>query len=364
MTTVNPQYAGFLAVGFGPNIQISSVIAGNALSITTTTTSLHGYVTLAGANTYSGGTTIGNAVNITASNNLAFGTGPVTAGPGFTLSDGTGVTLANNFSSGANTFYEAAGSGTIALTGNLTGSGTFDKDGSSTLVQRLQQPGRSAIEHYRQPRRGGDGSDCRRQRCSCIGGAGACESGSARHRRDRPARPTSAKIIAWGVSLGLCQGDGSLHIAYDHHNHTLRYRSTAPSAATTPSTVRWSPELFGKEVSVLVPGMGPVKGVSYPAFIDAPGGAMQLAFRRGQSGDGSWWLFDYDPALHAWKSGWQYDHGRLVIAAASASGDWTAWQVHDAAPGPFGSEPLVDDHLLKDREILSVFMQKSPRRGA
>jgi fibronectin-binding autotransporter adhesin len=117
-----------------PNLLISSVIAGNALNIITTNTNDYAYITLAGTNTYSGGTTFGNYIDVTASNNLAFGIGNVATGSGFTLSDGTTVTLANNFSSGSNTFYESAGSGTLTLNGNLTGSGTFDKNGGSTLV--------------------------------------------------------------------------------------------------------------------------------------------------------------------------------------------------------------------------------------
>ena len=117
------------------------------------------------------------------------------------------------------------------------------------------------------------------------------------------------------VSLGLCDGDGSLHVAYDHHNHTLRYRFTAPGVATDPEKIQWSADLFGPETSVLEKENGPVKTVSYPAFIEAPGGAMQLAFRRGQSGDGSWWLHDYDPSSHRWIRGWQYDNGSI--------GNWT-----------------------------------------
>ena len=113
------------------------------------------------------------------------------------------------------------------------------------------------------------------------------------------------------VSLGLCVGDGSLHVSYDHHNHTLRYRMTRPGVATNPDATPWTADLFGAETAVLVPDDGPVHTVCYPAFIEAPGGAMQLAFRRGQSGDGSWWLFDYDPARHAWTRGWQYDNGHV-----------------------------------------------------
>lgn len=115
------------------------------------------------------------------------------------------------------------------------------------------------------------------------------------------------------VSIGLCTGDGSLHISYDLHNHTLRYRRTAPGVATHPESMHWSAKLFDLETAVLVPSMGPIHTVCYPYFIDMPDGSMQLTFRRGQSGDGSWWLFNYDPASHSWTSGWQYDNGHVGI---------------------------------------------------
>jgi hypothetical protein len=113
------------------------------------------------------------------------------------------------------------------------------------------------------------------------------------------------------VSLGLCTGDGSLHVSYDHHNHLLRYRCTAPGVASTPEKTQWSADLFAKETSVLIPDEGPIKTIAYPDFVNAPGGAMQLTFRRGQSGDGSWWIYNYDPATHAWTKGWQYDNGSV-----------------------------------------------------
>lgn len=111
------------------------------------------------------------------------------------------------------------------------------------------------------------------------------------------------------VSLGLCVADGSLHLAYDHHNSTLRYRATRPGVALAPAKTDWTADLFGPEFASLVPGEAEVTGVTYPAFIDAPDGTMQMAFRRGLSGDGSWWLHDYDPTTHAWARGWQYDDG-------------------------------------------------------
>lgn len=74
---------------------------------------------LTGANTYGGGTTI-NAGTLSVGNNTALGSGAVTIGGG-NLSDTTGVTLANNFTLNNGTTF-TAGSGSLALNGNITGS--------------------------------------------------------------------------------------------------------------------------------------------------------------------------------------------------------------------------------------------------
>ena len=106
-------------------------------------------------------------------------------------------------------------------------------------------------------------------------------------------------------SIGICPNDGTIHIAYDHHNHPLRYRVTAPGAATA---ARWDASVFETERTTLVPGV-PVKQVCYPYFERTPSGDMQMFVRRGGSGDGSWWVWNYDGKAHAWTDGWQYDDG-------------------------------------------------------
>ena len=111
------------------------------------------------------------------------------------------------------------------------------------------------------------------------------------------------------VSLGICPGDGTIHISYDHHNHPLRYRVSPPGAASTPQKTDWKPSLFGAEINKL-DGTHPVTTVCYPAFTRTPRGDMLLTMRRGQSGDGAWWLYRYDAKTHAWDNGHQYDDGR------------------------------------------------------
>ena len=109
-------------------------------------------------------------------------------------------------------------------------------------------------------------------------------------------------------SIGICPKDGTIHIAYDHHNHPLRYRVTAPGVATNPDAAKWDESVFRPERSDLVAGQA-VPQVCYPYFERTPSGDMQLFVRRGGSGNGSWWVWNYDGSAHAWKAGWQYDDG-------------------------------------------------------
>ncbi|MGN6728058.1 MAG: BNR repeat-containing protein [Tepidisphaeraceae bacterium] len=112
------------------------------------------------------------------------------------------------------------------------------------------------------------------------------------------------------ASIGICPADGTLHLAYDHHNHTLRYRVTKPGVASDPDHTTWDASLFEPERSSLVHGQA-VTQVSYPDFEQTPSGGLQMFMRRGGSGHGSWWLWNYDPSDHQWKSGWQYDDGMV-----------------------------------------------------
>ena len=118
------------------------------------------------------------------------------------------------------------------------------------------------------------------------------------------------------ISLGIAPGDGTIHLAYDHHNHPLRYRVTAPGAATKPEQTKWSADLFQAERATLDSDK-PVTVVCYPSFIRAPDGNLLLTMRRGQSGDGGWWMFPYDAKTHAWHAGHQYDDGRNAVYAAT-----------------------------------------------
>ncbi|KAI1177297.1 hypothetical protein F4777DRAFT_211055 [Nemania sp. FL0916] len=92
------------------------------------------------------------------------------------------------------------------------------------------------------------------------------------------------------VQLGICPGDGTIHLSYDHHCDVLRYRHSRTGVATSPETVAWTPELFTSTLSTL-PGLSSPKMcellsyITYPRFV-ARGQDLLFTFRTGKAGLG------------------------------------------------------------------------------
>lgn len=83
-------------------------------------------------------------------------------------------------------------------------------------------------------------------------------------------------------------GDGYLHVAFDHHGDSLRYcRSVAPGSL---------------ELGELEPMTGSMEeDVTYPEFYNLPGGDILFAYRSGYSGRGNLVLNRYDHSGRTWK---------------------------------------------------------------
>jgi BNR repeat-containing family member len=94
------------------------------------------------------------------------------------------------------------------------------------------------------------------------------------------------------ICIGISRGDGVIHLAFDMHDASLKYRKSATGLATTPSAQTWSTARFGAVQDNL--NGPPLAALTYPAFINAPGGKLQLAIRVGASGSGNEALFEYD----------------------------------------------------------------------
>ncbi len=101
------------------------------------------------------------------------------------------------------------------------------------------------------------------------------------------------------ASMGLCAGDGTIHLAFDHHNDTMHYRRSVAQLASEPQSFEWRAEHFGPVTSSLEAGK-PISNVTYPQFFSTPRQTLQLVYRTGSSGDGDWHLMEYDPRPGAW----------------------------------------------------------------
>lgn len=115
------------------------------------------------------------------------------------------------------------------------------------------------------------------------------------------------------ASLGICAADGSLHLAFDHHNHPLHYRRSRAGVTTQPERHAWSADLFGAVSDQLEPGR-PLAKLCYPCFVQTPDGGLQLLYRLGSSGNGDWHLAEY-----AADSGWR-QLGLLLSRAGTYQG--------------------------------------------
>jgi len=92
---------------------------------------------------------------------------------------------------------------------------------------------------------------------------------------------------AHNVISMMLDGEGYLHLAWDHHNHPLHYvRSTAPHSLefSAPQAMTGAQE----------------KKVSYPEFYRLPGGDLLFLYRDGASGNGNLVIKRYDLKSKQW----------------------------------------------------------------
>ncbi|QSZ29712.1 hypothetical protein DSL72_004229 [Monilinia vaccinii-corymbosi] len=98
------------------------------------------------------------------------------------------------------------------------------------------------------------------------------------------------------ISIGVCSGDGSIHLAFDHHCDELRYRTLkylGPAKPLDDANV-WDEALFSKTQNYL-PGIAHNKlmdEVTYPRFVNVNDDLL-LTYRIGQAGLGSDILYRY-----------------------------------------------------------------------
>jgi hypothetical protein len=108
------------------------------------------------------------------------------------------------------------------------------------------------------------------------------------------------------ISL-MVDGDGYLHLAWDHHNNPLRYcRSTAPGSLELTPKMPMTGQLEEK--------------VSYPEFYKLPDGNLLFLYRNGQSGQGNLVINRYDRRTRQWTS----LHSNLIDGEGQRNAYWQA----------------------------------------
>lgn len=109
-----------------------------------------------------------------------------------------------------------------------------------------------------------------------------------------------------GINLAI-DGEGYLHVAWDHHNNPLRYaRSTEP---------------LSLELAEKMPMMGSAEEqVSYPQFFNLPDGRLLFMYRDGSSGNGNLVINRYDPATQQWRC----VHDVLIDGEGQRNAYWQA----------------------------------------
>lgn len=108
------------------------------------------------------------------------------------------------------------------------------------------------------------------------------------------------------VVLGICPGDGSIHLSFDHHVSTLHYRFSRAGLADRPDEMSWDATQFGAVLDRLIPTTAAMTQVTYPRFIATPAGKLLFSYRYGSSGGGDEMLLEYNGVTRSWSNLGQY----------------------------------------------------------
>ena len=111
------------------------------------------------------------------------------------------------------------------------------------------------------------------------------------------------------ISIGICPGDGTLHLAFDHHGSTLHYRKSQAGLLASSSSAAWATASFSAVTDRLL-GTSALTKVTYPRFVTEPDGKKLLFEARiGESGSGDERLWEYDSDSHGWASIGEFING-------------------------------------------------------
>jgi hypothetical protein len=81
------------------------------------------------------------------------------------------------------------------------------------------------------------------------------------------------------ISIGICHGDGTIHVSFDHHSDDLKYRVSQQGIASDPEKFEWKSSVFSPVLnrldrdsrSIALPIL---QSVTYPRFINIGDGLL------------------------------------------------------------------------------------------
>lgn len=109
------------------------------------------------------------------------------------------------------------------------------------------------------------------------------------------------------IALGIAPEDGTLHFAWDHHGHPLRYRRSLPGLCTTNLAAWGTGGMLLPEQNWLVTSGQTITSVTYPRFFNSPAGKLVFTYRTGSTSAGDHWLQNYLPATTSWSARWKIE---------------------------------------------------------
>lgn len=103
--------------------------------------------------------------------------------------------------------------------------------------------------------------------------------------------------------VGICENDGTIHLAFDHHATPWNYRVSKIGVANEPERFDWDASLFGP-ISRSLGSIPASDRVTYPRFFSSPDGNLMLYYRSVTSGNGDGVIERYDGKRHDWLPGY------------------------------------------------------------
>lgn len=137
--------------------------------------------------------------------------------------------------------------------------------------------------------------------------------------KDYTVSPSRVADNHYTISMGICENDGTIHLAFDHHNDELHYRKSVIDLANKPSEFAWTAASFGAKQNYLVSGTA-ISNVTYPRFISKPNSDLLFECRLGWSGDGDDFLWEYAAKSGTWTYIGEYLNGTSVGENAYING--------------------------------------------